>query len=359
MREMMVAGVNVFRINFSHADYKGVETRIRLIRELNEELKYNVCVLADLQGPKLRVGKMKDGVIVEKGDRVVFTTKKIEEGTADHVYMNYQSFPADVKVGERILLDDGKLIFDIESTDKKSEVTALVVQGGPLKSNKGVNLPNTDVSLPALTEKDVEDAIFAIGQEVDWIALAVSDDAIPEFHSPLPNGVRTFHFSGSVACPAHGAVLWPIRAIQEDIPPDFDTLPCALQISAGHHDTAFEAFMRQTAPNCRLMNDEERMQAHIAAVFAANISNHAFAIAQDLAHAAGMPWETFAPLVQGVGQIATAGHSKSAQTGPALRRDAGTLERHRVWLKQHAPQWLPLYNAASASIQNHDTTPTP
>lgn len=200
--------------------------------------------------------------------------------------------------------------------------------------------------------------------EVDWIALAVSDDAIPEFHAPLPNGVRTFHFSGSVACPAHGAVLWPIRAIQEDIPPDFDTLPCALQISAGHnsdghHDTAFEAFMRQTAPNCRLMNDEERMQAHIAAVFAANISNHAFAIAQDLAHAAGLPWETFAPLVQGVGQIATAGHSRSAQTGPALRRDAGTLERHRVWLKQHAPQWLPLYNAASASIQNHDTTPTP
>ena len=172
IREMMVAGVNVFRINFSHADYKGVETRIRLIRELNEELRYNVCVLADLQGPKLRVGKMKDGVIVEKGDRVVFTTKKIEEGTADHVYMNYQSFPADVKVGERILLDDGKLIFDIESTDKKSEVTALVVQGGPLKSNKGVNLPNTDVSLPALTEKDVEDAVFAIGQEVDWIALS-------------------------------------------------------------------------------------------------------------------------------------------------------------------------------------------
>ena len=80
IREMMVAGVNVFRINFSHADYKGVETRIRLIRELNEELGYNVCVLADLQGPKLRVGKMKDGVIVEKGDRVVFTTKKIEEG---------------------------------------------------------------------------------------------------------------------------------------------------------------------------------------------------------------------------------------------------------------------------------------
>lgn len=172
IKQMMVAGVNVFRINFSHADFDAAKERIQLIRDLNKELGYNVGILADLQGPKLRVGKMKDGVIVETGDRVVFTTKKIEEGTADHVYMNYQSFPKDVKTGERILLDDGKLIFEVESTDGQSEVIASVVQGGPLKSNKGVNLPNTEVSLPALTEKDVKDAIFAIEQEVDWIALS-------------------------------------------------------------------------------------------------------------------------------------------------------------------------------------------
>jgi pyruvate kinase len=169
---MMVAGVNVFRINFSHADFDAAKERIQLIRDLNKELGYNVGILADLQGPKLRVGKMKDGVVVETGDRVVFTTKKIEEGTAEHVYMNYQSFPKDVKTGERILLDDGKLIFEVESTDGQLEVVASVVQGGPLKSNKGVNLPNTEVSLPALTEKDVKDAIFAIEQEVDWIALS-------------------------------------------------------------------------------------------------------------------------------------------------------------------------------------------
>lgn len=172
IKQMMVAGVNVFRINFSHADFDAAKERIQLIRDLNKELGYNVGILADLQGPKLRVGKMKDGVVVETGDRVVFTTKKIEEGTADHVYMNYQSFPKDVKTGERILLDDGKLIFEVESTDGQSEVIASVVQGGPLKSNKGVNLPNTEVSLPALTEKDVKDAIFAIEQEVDWIALS-------------------------------------------------------------------------------------------------------------------------------------------------------------------------------------------
>ena len=172
IKQMMIAGVNVFRINFSHADFDAAKERIQLIRDLNKELGYNVGILADLQGPKLRVGKMKDGVVVEKGDRIVFTTEKIEEGTADHVYMNYQSFPKDVKAGERILLDDGKLIFEVESTDGQSEVIASVVQGGPLKSNKGVNLPNTEVSLPALTEKDVKDAAFAIEQEVDWIALS-------------------------------------------------------------------------------------------------------------------------------------------------------------------------------------------
>ena len=172
IKKMMVAGVNVFRINFSHADFDAAKERIQLIRDLNKELGYNVGILADLQGPKLRVGKMKDDVVVETGDRIVFTTEKIEEGTADHVYMNYQSFPKDVKAGERILLDDGKLIFEVESTDGQSEVIASVVQGGPLKSNKGVNLPNTEVSLPALTEKDVKDAVFAIEQEVDWIALS-------------------------------------------------------------------------------------------------------------------------------------------------------------------------------------------
>ena len=172
IKKMMVAGVNVFRINFSHADFDAAKERIHLIRDLNKKLGYNVGILADLQGPKLRVGKMKNGVVVDAGDRIIFTTKKIEEGTADHVYMNYQSFPKDVKAGERILLDDGKLIFEVESTDGQSEVIASVVQGGPLKSNKGVNLPNTEVSLPALTEKDIKDAVFAIEQEVDWIALS-------------------------------------------------------------------------------------------------------------------------------------------------------------------------------------------
>ena len=169
---LIATGVNVFRINFSHADYDIVKQRIKHIREINEEHGYNVAILADLQGPKLRLGVMKDDVFVNPGDEIVFANGVRFEGTKERVYMTYERFPLDAKPGELILLDDGKLIFKVLSTDKKSEVKAKVIQGGPLKSKKGVNLPNTNISQPALTEKDKEDALFAIEQEVDWIALS-------------------------------------------------------------------------------------------------------------------------------------------------------------------------------------------
>ncbi|WP_422349446.1 pyruvate kinase [Flagellimonas sp.] len=172
LQQMMEAGVDVFRINFSHASHDDVAERIRLIRELNDELDTNTAILADLQGPKLRVGVMGGEAVVAPGDEITFATGEPFEGSAKRVYMNYASFPQDVKPGERILLDDGKLIFEVKSTNGKDEVKAVVVQGGPLKSKKGVNLPNTDISLPALTEKDIKDAEFAISQEVDWIALS-------------------------------------------------------------------------------------------------------------------------------------------------------------------------------------------
>jgi len=170
--EMVATGVNVFRINFSHADYSEVKKRIKYIREINEEHGYNAAVLADLQGPKLRVGVMKDDVVVAPGDEIVFATGTRFEGTKERVYMTYDRFPLDTNPGEQILLDDGKLIFEVVSTNQKDEVKAKVIQGGPLKSKKGVNLPNTTISQPALTEKDKEDALFAIEQEVDWIALS-------------------------------------------------------------------------------------------------------------------------------------------------------------------------------------------
>jgi pyruvate kinase len=164
-------GVNVFRINFSHADYEDVKIRIKQIREINEENDYNVAILGDLQGPKLRVGVMEEGVVLEDGDTFKFTTEKCI-GTKEKAFMTYQRFPKDVKVGEHILVDDGKLMFEVLSSNKETEVVVKVLVGGPLKSKKGVNLPNTAISLPALTEKDKADAVFALEQKVDWIALS-------------------------------------------------------------------------------------------------------------------------------------------------------------------------------------------
>ncbi|MBT8265668.1 MAG: pyruvate kinase [Bacteroidia bacterium] len=172
LKAMIEEGADVFRINFSHAKYSDVEKRIEMIRELNEEFGFNTAILADLQGPKLRVGVMGNEVVVNEGDEINFETGKEFKGNKNRIYMNYDNFPKDVKPGERVLLDDGKLIFEVVKTDKKSKVLAKVIQGGPLRSKKGVNLPNTNISQPALTEKDIEDAIFAVQQKVDWIALS-------------------------------------------------------------------------------------------------------------------------------------------------------------------------------------------
>jgi len=171
MEQMMLAGVNVFRINFSHADYEDVTQKIKDIRYLNKKNNWHVAVLADLQGPKLRVGVMGEKVKLKKGDNFTFTTEKCE-GNSKKAYMTYKNFPKDVKAGEQILVDDGKLLFEVIETDQKSIVKTKVLRGGKLKSKKGVNLPNTKISLPALTKKDVEDAIFAIENQVDWIALS-------------------------------------------------------------------------------------------------------------------------------------------------------------------------------------------
>ena len=172
IEKMILAGVNVFRVNFSHADYNDVKKRIKMIRKVDKELNTNTAILGDLQGPKLRIGVIDKEAEVNPGDRVLFSTDNPFTGNAKKAYMNYQNFPKDVSKGERILLDDGKLIFEVTKTNNKNEVEAIVIQGGALKSNKGVNLPNTKISLPALTEKDVKDAKFIFTQDFDWIALS-------------------------------------------------------------------------------------------------------------------------------------------------------------------------------------------
>ena len=171
MIDLIKAGVDVFRINFSHADYDLVRKNVETIREINQEFGFSAGILGDLQGPKLRVGVVKEGSYLNPGDILTFTNEKIE-GDSKKVYMTYQKFPQDVKVGERILIDDGKLVLEVIETNEKDTVKARTIQGGPLSSKKGVNLPNTNVSLPALTEKDIQDANFMLDLELDWIALS-------------------------------------------------------------------------------------------------------------------------------------------------------------------------------------------
>ena len=169
--KMINAGVNVFRINFSHGDHKTHIKTIQLIKDINDEYKLNTAVLADLQGPKLRVGEVAPNTIIEVGKTIKFTNTKCV-GNSTQVFMNYLKFAQDVQVGERILLDDGKLILKVLNTNSKDTVNAEVIQGGALKSNKGVNLPNTKISQPCLTEKDLEDLQVALVAGVEWVGLS-------------------------------------------------------------------------------------------------------------------------------------------------------------------------------------------
>lgn len=172
LKKMMEAGTNVFRLNFSHGAYEDHAKVVVSIRELISETGIHVAILADLQGPKLRVGEMENnGVLLENGKEFIFTSEKII-GNSERAFMTYKSFAADVKPGENVLLDDGKLVLQVTATNGKDEVKTKVIQGGILSSKKGVNLPNTKVSLPSLTEKDLKDLDFALECDVDWIGLS-------------------------------------------------------------------------------------------------------------------------------------------------------------------------------------------
>lgn len=171
MLQLIEAGVNVFRINFSHSSHEDAVDLIEKIRSLNHEHNLNVAILADLQGPKLRIGEVEPGAVIKVGEKLIFSNKK-QMGNATRVYMTYPYFPTDVKVGERILVDDGKLLLKVTKTNLDDEVETEVIQGGPLKSKKGVNLPNTKISLPCLTKKDLADLEVAMAHEVEWIGLS-------------------------------------------------------------------------------------------------------------------------------------------------------------------------------------------
>lgn len=172
LEKLIDAGMNVCRLNFSHGsheDHKGV---IDTINDLNDKKNTSIALLADLSGPKLRIGEIEGGSVeITDGQELIFTTKKCI-GNAQKVWMSYKQFPSDVKIGERVQIDDGKLLLEVLSTNSQDAVVAKVIHGGTLSSNKGVNLPNTKVSLPCLTEKDLKDLDFALENNVPWIALS-------------------------------------------------------------------------------------------------------------------------------------------------------------------------------------------
>jgi pyruvate kinase len=171
--ELVKAGVNVFRLNFSHGDHEGKAKIIEHIRKINVEEPYNISILGDLQGPKLRVGDIKDGgLAIVPGDILTFTSKEKVIGTKDKIYVSYPNLHHDVQVGNKILIDDGKLEVVVVSISPDGDVKVAVTYGGTLLPKKGVNLPDTKISLPAMTEKDIIDLAFIIEQQLDWVALS-------------------------------------------------------------------------------------------------------------------------------------------------------------------------------------------
>lgn len=172
LKRLIGEGVDVFRLNFSHSKKDDALSLISIIKELNNEMSLNVAILADLQGPKLRVGEIENNFLnLAPGDIITFVSEKCL-GSKEKIYMSYKEFPQDVKAGEIILIDDGKLKLEVVETNGKDTVKAKVIYGGALSSKKGVNLPNTKISLPCLTDEDISNAIFALQQGVDWIALS-------------------------------------------------------------------------------------------------------------------------------------------------------------------------------------------
>ena len=171
LANLIKSGANVFRLNFSHGTHEEHANRIKSIRELNEELNTHISILQDLQGPKIRIGEVEEGgVTLKVGQKLVITTEQVL-GTKERVSTSYKSLPKDVKIGDSILIDDGNLEMKVVDKNNK-DVFTQVLHGGILKSRKGINLPTSNVSAPSLTPKDMEDLMFGIEMDVDWIALS-------------------------------------------------------------------------------------------------------------------------------------------------------------------------------------------
>ncbi len=169
--DLYKSGVNAFRLNFSHGNHAQHAEVVALATKLNKEYNAHVSLIADLQGPKLRLGEVEEGCVLKKDKIITITTEKVV-GNEELIQVVYKKLPKDIKVNDTILIDDGKIELKVIATDKKKKVKAQVIYGGPLSSNKGFNLPNTSVSSPSLTTKDRKDLDFVLTLPFDWIALS-------------------------------------------------------------------------------------------------------------------------------------------------------------------------------------------
>lgn len=172
LEEMISAGVDVFRFNMSHGSHAVHKEGFEKIKELNKKHDLNIAILADLQGPKIRLGLVRDNMeVLEKGQEVEITNQECVS-TFKKLFISYEQLPKEVEVGDAILIDDGKVHLEVLSTNRKDKIKARVIIGGKISNNKGVNLPDTKTSVPALTEKDHKDLKFAIKNGANWIALS-------------------------------------------------------------------------------------------------------------------------------------------------------------------------------------------
>lgn len=169
--DLVQAGVDVFRLNFSHGVHEQHGSVIDHIKRINLEHHVHIGILADLSGPKLRIGDVQEDTFLEEGSEIEIVNIPCM-GNEKKVYLDYPGFAADVSEGEKVLVDDGKIVLEVLETNSKDKVRLKIVFGGKLSSNKGVNLPDTPTSLPSLTEKDLKDLEYILTQPVNWIALS-------------------------------------------------------------------------------------------------------------------------------------------------------------------------------------------
>ena len=188
VRALIRAGMDVARLNFSHGTHDDHRRLIEFVREAADEEGKVVPILQDLQGPKIRIGPVRNGgVLIHKGQKLILTTEPLELSDRDRVYVNYSTLPHDVSRGGRILIDDGLLELQVEDI-RDGEIVTEVIVGGPLRSRKGVNLPDIRTSTPSLTTKDIEDLEFGLSMDVDLIALSFVRDVVDVMN--LMNRVR-------------------------------------------------------------------------------------------------------------------------------------------------------------------------